>query len=79
MKGGTNALILTIIGTLSIVTYVHLSQKREIKRMKESVLLDAERESYRRRLRAETTKSNNDVQLGAGHADSSRAVSQPKN
>lgn len=58
MNGGTKALCVTAIATVSVIAYVHFEQKRELNRMKQSVLIDAERESFRRRVRAEHDLAN---------------------
>lgn len=50
MARGKVALGLTALGTIGVISYVHYDQKREIRRMREGVYLDAERERFRRKV-----------------------------
>jgi hypothetical protein len=50
MRGGTVALGVACTGTAVCVAYVHWEQRRDIRRMQQSVLYDAEREAIRRRV-----------------------------
>ena len=57
MNRGFIALTITVLCTSGIIGYVHYDQKREIRRMREAVYLDAERERYRRQVLAEKKKA----------------------
>lgn len=61
MRAGAAALALTCLATASCITYVHVDQKRDLRRMQASVLYDAERESYRRRYLEEQGKASSIV------------------
>jgi hypothetical protein len=53
MRGGVVGLGLVVMGSAAIVYYVHFEQKRELRRMQQSVYLDAEREQFRRQVLAQ--------------------------
>lgn len=52
MRGGGMALGVACAATAGCIAYVHWEQRREITRMQQSILHDAEREAFRRRVRA---------------------------
>jgi hypothetical protein len=53
MRGGLLGLAVTCTASAGIIAYVHFDQKRDLRRMQQSVLHDAEREAYRRRVHAD--------------------------
>jgi PET assembly of cytochrome c oxidase, mitochondrial len=81
MRGGAIALSVTCAGSAAIIAYVHYDQKRELRRMQQSVLYDAEREAFRQRVHAEramASAANADAADGsAASAPLPSAVSAP--
>lgn len=59
MGKGVMALCITAMGTIGIISYVHYDQKREIRRMRQGVYLDAERERFRRKVLADKIAAGN--------------------
>jgi hypothetical protein len=53
MRGGNAALAVACVATAACIGYVHWEQKRDIRRMQQSILHDAERETFRRRVLSE--------------------------
>lgn len=57
MNKGYLGLAITCVVTASVITYVHWDQKKEIRRMREGVYRDAERERSRRAALSKTSSS----------------------
>ncbi len=51
MNRGFLTLGLVVVGTVATVWYVHHDQQKEIRRMREGVYRDAERERFRRAIK----------------------------
>jgi hypothetical protein len=79
MRGGAIALSVTCAGSAAIIAYVHYDQKRELHRMQQSVLYDAEREAFRKRVHAERAMASaaDAADVSAISAPLSSAVSAP--
>lgn len=56
-RGGLVALGVACLGTGSCIAYVHWEQKRDIRRMQQSILYDAEREALRRQVAKDRAKA----------------------
>jgi PET assembly of cytochrome c oxidase, mitochondrial len=50
MRGSVIGLGFVCAGSVAVIYYVHSQQRKDIKRMQQSVFLDAERERFRRQV-----------------------------
>lgn len=73
MNRGFVALFVTALATSGVITYVHYDQKRELRRMRQGVYLDAEREQFRRQVLAQ--QSNSETEPVAADPQPSKATS----
>jgi len=62
---GWQGLLLTAIGTGTAVYFVHYDQNRELARMKEGVIIDAQREQFRRQVHAKRQQEELDNELNS--------------
>ncbi len=65
MSRGLIALSVTAVVTAGIIAFVHYDQKRELRRMREGVYLDAERERYRRQVLNKEISRDNEISHGS--------------